>query len=90
MDSIRLASGIAFTQPCTLPAPTLLPPRLQLGRIVSGHVLCLIAIHGYLPQVTKTSLSLHNTATSTGWTCLLNHIEQDLRLRCIAVDSRYW
>jgi len=88
--SMRLASGIAFTQPCTLLAPMLLPPRHQLGRIVSGHVLCLIAVHGYLPQVTKTSLSLYNTATSTSWTRLSNPIEQDVRLTCIAFDSRYW
>jgi len=89
VDSRRLASGIAFTQPCTLLAPTLLPPRHQLECIVSGHVLCLIAVHGYLPQVTKTFLSLYNTATSTGWTWLSNRSEQDVRLTCVAFDSRY-
>jgi len=89
VDSMRLVR-YRFTQPCTLLASTLLPPRLQLGRIVSGHVLCLIAVHGYPPQVTKTSLSLCNTATSTGWTRLSSHIEQDVRLACIAFESHYW
>ena len=45
MDSMWLASGISFTQPCTLLAPTLLPPGLQLGRIESGHVLCHVVVH---------------------------------------------